>query len=784
MLACAEAAVPPARHVVNVSIAGNGTGSVVSAPTGISCAADCNESFEEGSSVSLTANAASGSVFMGWSGAACSGTGTCHLVVSSGASVTATFSLVQHELSVAMAGDGAGTVESEPAGISCGADCAQAYDHGTSITLTATPASGSVFSGWSGACSGSDSCILSLTAAAQATAAFSRVTHELSVVLDGNGSGSVVSDPAGIACKDDCSESITQGSLVTLVASPLEGSMFAGWSGAGCSGTGPCVITIVDAVTVTATFARVTHLLTVVRSGNGAGTVAATAPGGIDCGVDCTEAYEEGQAVVLQATPSTGSSFAGWAGGGCSGTGTCTVSMTSATAVTAEFRLHVHTLTVMRAGTGAGAVTSSPSGISCGSDCSEQFDYGTMVTLTAAASTGSTFGGWSGGGCSGTGTCRVTISAAASVTATFSLTQHTLSVLRSGTGTGTVTSSPAGINCGLDCSESYGYNTAVTLSAVAATGSAFSGWSGACTGTGTCAVTMTQARSVTASFGAVDIARPTVTSTSPANLAIGAPNNVAISVTFSEPMDRTATEAAFSVTLPAGVTGAFSWQGNTMVFTPASQFMCTSAGVTVRWGLSTGARDVAGNTLAASLAREFRVIRCVNDFFFSETGRDGHVTNTGTVVTASATIHVGDFANNTHSRGFVSFDISTIPSNAEIIQGWIQMWMTRVGAEHELGQLILEPVVYGTLDAADYSLTPVAPAGETNAIEETAFWMLTDQVADGYRNRATRGNRFQVRLRPTIDFLLNGSIDGYDFVSAEGGGITNSPVLSVSYKIP
>jgi hypothetical protein len=63
-----------------------------------------------------------------------------------------------------------------------------------------------------------------------------------------------------------------------------------------------------------------------------------------------------------------------------------------------------------------------------------------------------------------------------------------------------VTSSPAGIDCGLDCSESYAEGTEVTLTAARAIGSDFVGWSGACTGTGPCVVTMDAGKSVTATF--------------------------------------------------------------------------------------------------------------------------------------------------------------------------------------------------------------------------------------------------------------------------------------------
>lgn len=157
------------------------------------------------------------------------------------------------------------------------------------------------------------------------------------------------------------------------------------------------------------------------------------------------------------------------------------------------------TLTVNKAGTGTGNVTSSPAGINCGATCSNFFSDGTTVTLTPTADAGSTFTGWSGD-CSGTGPCTVTMDQARSVTATFELPKHTLTVATNGTGSGSVSSSPAGINCGATCSSAFTQGTLVTLTPTPAAGSTFAGWSGDCTGTGTCTVTMSQARSVTATF--------------------------------------------------------------------------------------------------------------------------------------------------------------------------------------------------------------------------------------------------------------------------------------------
>jgi hypothetical protein len=163
-------------------------------------------------------------------------------------------------------------------------------------------------------------------------------------------------------------------------------------------------------------------------------------------------------------------------------------------------------LTVVPAGTGTGTVTSSPAGISCGATCAASFAAGTLVTLTVAPSVTSMFAGWSGAGCTGTGSCAVTLNAAASVTATFTLKQVAVTVTPAGAGTGTVSSSPAGISCGTTCTASFAYGSTVTLTATPTSTSTFAGWSGACSGTSTCVVAPTAATAVTATF---DVAAPT-----------------------------------------------------------------------------------------------------------------------------------------------------------------------------------------------------------------------------------------------------------------------------------
>jgi len=556
-------------YALTASRSGTGNGTIASSPAGITCGTDCTETFSHGTVVTVTATPATGSTFGGWGGA-CTGTGGCVVTMTAAASVSAIFTANQYAVVVAKTGAGSGTVTSSPAGISCGADCTETVNHGTLMTLTATPAAGSTFGGWSGGCTGTGTCIVTVTAATTVTAGFTLAPFTLTVTKAGTGAGTLTSSPAGITCDADCTELYVNGTVVTLTAAAATGSTFTGWSGGGCTGTGTCVVTITAAVNVTATFTLNTYTLTAATAGTGAGAVTSV-PAGITCGADCSEVVGHGSVMTLTATPATGSTFAGWSGGGCTGTGTCAVTVTAATTVTATFTLNTYALSVTKAGTGAGTVTSSPAGVSCGATCSATFGHGTLVALTASPATGSTFTGWSGGGCSGTGTCAVTVTAATTVTASFTLNSYTLTVARSGTGAGTVTSSPAGINCGATCSQSVNHGSVVTLTASPSTGSSFAGWSGGgCSGTGTCAVTVTSATSVTATFTlntytlSVTIGASTgagSVSSSPAGISCGADCSEVYS--HGTPVTLTATPSANSTF--SGWSGACTGTGSCTV---------------------------------------------------------------------------------------------------------------------------------------------------------------------------------------------------------------------------
>ena len=236
----------------------------------------------------------------------------------------------------------------------------------------------------------------------------------------------------------------------------------------------------------------------------------------IDCGEDCDEVYPEGWTMSLEAEPAEGSIFAGW-GGACSGTGECEVLMNASKTVTAIFEKEDVTiekkapLQISLTGNGSGVVSSDPAGINCGDECNLGFEPESFVTLIATPDTSSTFVGW-GGKCSGVESCTVQMGQANEptyVTATFVSTDSgpgestgNLLVSRLGDGAGYVTGTPAGIDCGTECSAQISLGIIYSLIATPDPGSTFSGWSGDCSGTATCVIEISELNTVIATFTA------------------------------------------------------------------------------------------------------------------------------------------------------------------------------------------------------------------------------------------------------------------------------------------
>jgi hypothetical protein len=342
---------------------------------------------------------------------------------------------VRYGVSIKKVGRGSGTVYGSGGEISCGFACTVYLPSGWSLSLLATPAQGSVFKGWeetfSPVCTGSPACNFQVTAGRVITARF-EVPTKLTVTQTGTGSGTVFSNVGGVSnlnCTSTCSADFDLDTVVVLNANASYGSVFTGWSGASCSGESTCTVTMSAAKTVQANFVLGFVLSVSTDQLYGSGKVISS-PAGIDCGTVCRAVVSPvmgvAPTVTLTAIPNAGSLFTGWNGNSCSGTAPCIVLMQQARDIKATFTTVPRRLSVSRTGTGDGVVTSTNGTIVCGNTCTANFSPAVGIELVAIPVQGSTFVGWSGGGCSGAGSCVVSQTNDVAVTAIFERIKSTL----------------------------------------------------------------------------------------------------------------------------------------------------------------------------------------------------------------------------------------------------------------------------------------------------------------------------------------------------------------------
>jgi hypothetical protein len=240
--------------------------------------------------------------------------------------------VAQFAVSVQKSGSGSGTVSGN--GLTCDPVCTVTLDAGTSVTLSAAPDAGSLFTSWSGPCTGNGTCAFDVASATTVVATFTR-QWALSVSKSGSGTGTVSGN--GIDCGATCGVLLAEGTQVSLTATAAAGSVFAGWEGA-CSGAGVCNTTIGGATSATARFELASQLYTLIVDLTGAGTVTSE-PKGLRCGKRCSDSFAVGTGITLTARPQGKHQFVGWTGA-CADSGasaTCTMPVLRDETVGAEF---------------------------------------------------------------------------------------------------------------------------------------------------------------------------------------------------------------------------------------------------------------------------------------------------------------------------------------------------------------------------------------------------------------------------------------------------------------
>jgi len=478
----------------SLTVITQGDGYVSSRPSGILCGAACMETYDAGTSITLTATAQDGD-FQAWTGACSGSQATCTLTLDGPKIVTATFAgevRTTYALTVKKNGHGKGTVSSEPFGITLGQiapyDTAN-FQAGSTVTLTAAAQPGSRFEGWSGACFDTQtSCTVRMDAAKSVTATFLPAY-------------SPTPSPAPTA---------TQTPTVTSMPIPSPSA---------------------TAAASTQATARPTstpeYELTLSKSGAGRGAIYVWPSGKSQelCGSSdaaCTLRYPAGTVLSFQVIPRPDSQFEAWSGD-CSG-GACEVTLDKPRKITARFspapteapRIpddkpgkddkptppyiprptpttapeKQYSLNVKV--TGQGTVKVGDGRLICSGNCEALYPPSSEVPLMASPEPGWKFVGWGGSCVKAEGPqCTVTVEGSslfASITTVRAVFEPGRTQLSVGLqGDGSVSSSDGRIFCAsfgrvvYNCASPYAFESTVELTARASGVSTFERWEGACT---------------------------------------------------------------------------------------------------------------------------------------------------------------------------------------------------------------------------------------------------------------------------------------------------------------
>jgi Bacterial Ig-like domain len=298
-----------------------------------------------------------------------------------------------------------------------------------------------------------------------------------------------------------------------------------------------------------------------------------------------------------------------------------------------------------------------------------------------------------------------------------------------------------------------------------------------------------------------DTTQPKIVSITPGDTAVGIDPLAVIKVQFSEPMDKVATQAAFSYLVPSIVSSnlLFVWNaaGTLMTVAKSTPFLY---GTAVIWSVGLGAKDLSGNILegASSALRGFTVIHKGTFKLYSDGSLDGAISDTGSVnlPTASDYIEqVGYSGKQAYKRGFITFDLQKLPKLALIttIQSaslHVYQDASQCGSPYSfLGNMLAENIDYPLLSFLFFDAAPVS-TGTTNILSTDAAvgykaMDATKQIGYDVQNHSGLSNRSQWRLRMTKDFPAQATNTCYFMFMATGMATqSKKPYLDITYLYP
>jgi hypothetical protein len=713
------------QFALTAAKSGTGSGTITSSDSKINCGSTCSANYSPGASVTLIAASASSSTFSGWSGGGCSGTGICTVTVNAATTVTASFTTAPCTFTLGSASVNAtGDAGSDSVKVNTQSGCAWTTTNGLSwVTIS----SGS---------SGSGSGPVSLTISANSTGAsrsgsltiagntytiyqaastgaplgytfcsnqnaHCTFTGTKQVAFGANGKFTYKSFSNGVDCNTTnftdpipgvTKACYTQGTTCVFSIDPTTKNFAAAsdtgtigvtastsscsrtaksnvsWitisSGASGTGNGTVGYSVTANTTTSSRTGTITaagqiytvtqdglkqYALSVSKGGAGSGTVKSS-DSKINCGTTCSANYNSGASVTLTATVTTGSTFSGWSGGGCSGTGSCVVSISAATTVNAIFTTPACTFSVAPMSktftetndNGSAAVTASSS--TCTWTASSNSSWITVTSGSGGTGSGTVNFSASANGGTSVRTATVTIAGQALTINQNGSKQYTLTIAKAGSGSGTITSGDNSINCGSGCSAAYNSGVSVSLNAMPASGSALTGWSGGgCSGTGSCSIAVSSNTTVTATFAPCTLG---ISPTSNSFTESGGSGNIAVTASLGNcPWSSTSNVPWIVIT--SGATG----KGNGT----AGYAVETHTGTASR----TGTITIAGQT--------FTIVQAGVTQYTLTIAKTG--AGSGTITSADSKINCGSTCTAVYSSG-ASVSLSAAMDSGMILNSW------------------------------------------------------------------------------------------------------------------
>ncbi len=235
---------------------GDQLGTVAIQPNNIVCSSNCINTISNESSIELVATPSENAIFLGWSGE-CHGSVLCSFTMNENKEVTANFKIkAATSYSLRLKTNEGGVLQVNNQTLTCINPCELFFPSNEQVQVFAQPLSGYSFKSWSGDCSGSHNCLLTMTKAMNVEGVFSKEI-EIDKTLSVNviGSGTVTVENTKDNCTDECQYQFSQGTSVQLTASPASGYVFTSWSGV-CEKSITCELTLDNDTTVSAIFSK------------------------------------------------------------------------------------------------------------------------------------------------------------------------------------------------------------------------------------------------------------------------------------------------------------------------------------------------------------------------------------------------------------------------------------------------------------------------------------------------------------------------------------------------